>query len=584
MSFSGLLIKGLLWETQAWLREARIDKIYNYQNELHIYLYNHTERRFLVLSTDSRDFRLQLLTTKPDVTYPDKPSSFCMLLRRYLTGLPIENIIQPELERIITITFNLGYGQDLQTNRYRLICELMGRNSNLILVGPDNFILGAWRLSSAERNVYREVVPGAEYIVPPAQNGKDLLSIDSPYFRRSLLLAEPEGKLAQILVRIIQGIDLTIAEELLIKAGVNPNSKRADLKDNQLTPIWEQIALLQQSINANRWQPTLIVDQAEQPVDYVPIPITNRPNITYATFTQLLDTFYAPRMAQLNDHVQKKELETILKKELKKVKRKISAQEKDYAAAEDGAIYKTYADLIMANLHLIKLGSSTITLPAFEDGRPVIIPLDPALRGVKNAEDYYTKYAKANRKKKRSQEELQKSQDHLVFLEQLQEDLRQQETTEELLAIADELTELGLLRSKPTTRGTKRHKLKPQYKTIVIEEDTEVLIGKNSKQNDYITMQKAKPEDLWFHVKDLPGSHVILRTTNKSPSETAVLTAARLAATFSKAYQSTKVQVDFTHRKNVWKPRGAKSGMVLYENYKTLVVEPLNQRELQSLI
>ncbi|MBO8127466.1 MAG: NFACT family protein [Firmicutes bacterium] len=585
MSFSGLFLKGLLTEITPGLIQARIDKIYNYHNEYHFNLRAQRSRLVLVVSIDPKNFRLQLTEEKPPVTYPEKPNSFCMLLRRHLVGLPITAVNQPGLERIVFVDFTAGYGEDLKPRRYQLVCELMGRNSNLILVGPDGFILGAARQSSVEQNAHREVVPGAEYIPPPKQNSKNLLGLDSPFFRRSLLLAPPEEELRQGLLRTIQGIDKWMATRILESAGLSPDLKRSQLKDFQLNHLWEQVQKLKNITASGQWEPTMLVDKSGKPLDYEPFSLGVSSSRSFSGFSPLLDAFFLPLYSQEQETVTKKDLSSALKREIKKVKKKLKAQEKDYASAENAAEYKNKADLIMAYLYQIQPGSSSIYLPSFEDGSQVVIQLDPAKKPADNAELYYKKYAKAKRKRERALQELTKTKDYLAYLEQLQEDLRQQETPEDLTAIEEELISLGILKAKKDAPKQKR-KVRPglQYKQVALSDGTEILIGINSRQNDYVTMTKANPNDYWFHIKDQPGSHVILKTSGRGPSEEEIITAARLAATYSKAYQSRKVEIDYTQRKNVWKPKGAKPGMVLYKNYQTLVVEPFDQETLQGLM
>lgn len=585
MAFSGLFIRGLVSELRPWLREARIDKIYNFQNELHFYLHNRNEKRVLLVSTEARDYRFQLLATKPQVKYPERPSNFCMLLRRYLPGLPMDEMVQPGLERIITFYFSAGYGHDLQPMRYKLVCELMGKNSNIILVDPEDFILGAARLSSAERNSYREILPGAEYIPPPAQSGKDLLAIDSSHFRRNLLLAAPEENLSQVLVRTVQGLDQNIAHLILTQAELDPQTIRSSLKDFELNRLWKVIEELKEVVAQNHWQPSIIYDNQGKPIDYSPLASDTSSTAVHNSFTELLEAYYADRLETQTQRIEKGPLVAALKKELKRTKRKVAAQERDYASAQAGESYKANADLLMAYLHTLKSGANQVILPSFEDNQPVEIHLDPAKKPIENAEEYYSKYAKAKRKKERSRQELNKTLEYLSYLEQLQEDLRQQESPEDLAAIEIELIALGLLaHRKEMSHNRKKPKAGPQIRTIRLADGSEILVGKNSRQNDYITMSKAKPDDFWFHIKDQPGSHVILKTNNDQLPDETLLTAARLAATYSKAYQATKVEIDYTQKKNVWKPKGAKPGMVLYENYKTLLVKPYSPKELEEIL
>ncbi len=579
MSFSGLFIRGLLDELGPILIQSKIDKIYNYQNEMHFWLRTTQGKQVLVVSLDPRHYRLQLLAAKPEITYPEKPNNFCQLLRRHLPGLPLVELSQPGLERLIVLTFAAGYCPDLRPRHFRLVCELMGKYSNLLLLDADNFILGAARHSSGERNALREVVPGAEYQPPPTQSRHDLFSIDSPYFRRSLLLAPSNEPLVQVLLRTVQGLDKLLAQEILHRAGLDPQLTRAELKDYQLSPLWQQVAALQRIALSKQWAPCLVVDAAGKPTDFSPVALTHGNAQAVASFTVLQETFYQDIYQKQEAGIQKAELQEALTREIKKVKRKAAAQQQDFASAEEALDYKEKADLLLTYQHQIKPGQTSVTLPRFSDNRPVEISLDPAVGAVTNAERYYARYAKAKRKRERSQQELAKTIEYLRYLEQLQEDLRQLEDSSDLLTISDELASLGVIKAKtkPSPKRAGSAHQAPQYQSIRLDDGTEILVGRNSKQNDLITMTKAKPDDLWFHVKNRPGSHVILRTRpGEPPSEEAILYAARLAATYSSAYQSSKVEVDYTERKNVWKPKGAKPGMVLYENYRTLIVQPLD--------
>lgn len=498
---------------------------------------------------------------------PDIPPAFCMLLRKHLEEGRINRITQNGLDRVITFEIDLlGSGSKIITKK--IIFELTGKNSNIILT-QDNIILDSLRHVNAQQSSYRTILPGKEYISPPPQTGLDLLA-NSASAITDYICAIPAANILKALISGTTGIGKSTAQALLQAADILPAQIALDSAEKlTLTSV---ISLLQHSIS----QPDKLyahIGKTNQVKTILPLPpFLAEPAEKVKEFTCINDAvnFAATlKPIQLPRHEQ---LQKLTANEIMRQKKKLLVLHDDLAAAQNAEEQKIYADTLMANIYQIKKGQSTAMLHNIYDNCPVEIKLSPELTPVENAQLYYKRYNKYKRAQTEIYQQITAAEELLLYLESIEASLLTVSAKTEIDEIAQELTAAGLLRENK--KKTRPASSRPQPLQIRLSDDSSIYIGKNNRQNDYVTFTIGSPGDLWFHTKDIPGSHVILKTTLPQPSTEDIETAVQLAAHFSKAGTGSNIPVDCTQRRFVKKPSGSKPGFVIFTNQKTYFTTP----------
>lgn len=498
---------------------------------------------------------------------PDTPPAFCMLLRKHLEEGRINRITQSGLDRVITFEIDmLGASSKIITKK--IIFELTGKNSNIIL-SQDNVILDALRHVNTQQSSYRIILPGKEYVSPPPQEGLNLLEVD-PVAITEQITAIPAANILKALISGTTGIGKSTALALLQTADILPNQIALEIAEkNNLT---EQITLLQHNmqyqekvyavIGKTNQVKTLLVMPPVQPEEGTHIK-------EFACINEAVKFAAALKPIQLPKHEQ---LQKITTAEISRQKKKLLALQNDLDKAQNAEEQKIYADTLMANIYQIKKGQAKASLYNIYDNSLVEIALSPELTAVENAQAYYKRYNKYKRAQTELCQQIIATEDLLQYLGSIEASLLTAVTKTEIEEISQELTAAGLIRD-----NKKKNKLsaaKPQPLQLRISDDSTVYIGKNNRQNDYVTFTIGGPNDLWFHTKDIPGSHVILKTSLPQPAEQDIDIAVQLAAYFSKARSSSNIPVDCTQRRFVKKPSGSKPGFVIFTNQKTYFTTP----------
>ncbi|MDY0405935.1 NFACT RNA binding domain-containing protein [Virgibacillus sp. 179-BFC.A HS] len=561
MPFDGIVTKAVTEELQANLLPGRITKIYQpTDTELVFTIRSKGKNHSLLLSVHPVYARFHL--TKERYPNPQEPPMFCMFLRKYLSGAMLTSVAQYGMERIVC--FDVETKNEIgDVTHLRLIVELMGKHSNLMLVEKEKgHILDSIKHIGILKNRYRTVLPGSEYKLPPAQNKQNPLEINGDVFLQQLDFNA--GKLDKQIVNRLTGISPFIARELV---------RRANLGSPQdYKMAFEEI---QQDIINQQYLPAIYQDKKE---DYHVLQISsfNGEIHTFTSPSDMLDAFYSGKAQRDRVKQQAKDLYRIIHNELNKNERKLKKHHQQTVShAQDAGKYQRLGELLTANMHLVKKGDSEITVINYYDPEQaeVVIPLDPHKTPSENAQHYFKKYQKLKNSKVAMQKEMEKTKEDITYFEQLlqQIDVAGDEDIEE---IRDELRDEGFLKKQPR-RNHKNKQGKPKLEKYVSTDGTPILVGKNNRQNEYLTMKLAHHNEVWLHTKDIPGSHVVIRATE--PSEKTILEAAQLAAYFSKSQQSASVPVDYTKIRYVKKPNGAKPGFVTYTNQKTVFVTPTKE-------
>ncbi|MBO8171109.1 MAG: NFACT family protein [Bacillaceae bacterium] len=565
MAFDGIVTRAVTRELSEELETGRISKIYQPREmDLCFVIRMQKENKKLFISANPSFPRIHL--TEKTFSNPLNPPMFCMLLRKHCEGGIIERIRQVDMERIIHI--------DIKTRDelgdwkvVRLIVEIMGRHSNIILIDPDrNLILDGIHHVTPAVSRYRTILPGKDYVAPPEQNKASPLDVDREQFIRGMDLNA--GKMDKQIVQRFSGISPLIAREILHRAGL-------PTREN----LWREFSQLMHDIKEHRYEPILVHGQEKSYFSVIRLThVTDglEPDRikTFPTVSRLLETYYHERAERDAVRQRVHDLTRFLTNEINKNQKKIKKLEQTMRDAETADKWKLYGELITAYMHQIKKGDKSVrVINYYEEDQPEIdIPLDPEKSPADNAQHYFKKYNKTKTGLKAAREQLTKTREEIDYLEGVLVQL-DQATMKEVEDVREELEEQGYLRKrKPGKQDRRKKKEKPVPERFVSSEGIEILVGKNNKQNEYLTNRLASSRDTWLHTKDIPGSHVVIRA--EQFGEQTLLEAAELAAYFSKARQSSQVPVDYTLIKHVKKPNGSKPGYVIYDNQKTVYVTP----------
>ncbi|NLC77540.1 MAG: fibronectin/fibrinogen-binding protein [Clostridia bacterium] len=576
MAYDGMTMAAVTQELQC-LVDARIDKIYQ-PEQLTVLLHLRQKdgaRYRLLLSAEAMGARIHL-TDYPYLN-PASPPMFCMLLRKYLEGGRILSVIQQRLERILVFTVQ-SYNELRELCERRLICEVMGKHSNIILVNPDTGLIidGIKRYSHAVSR-HREVLPGSPYLAPPPQNKKDprLLSYEE---LEQGLLEQLEKTVTKALVQLLEGVSPLLAGELAWRAGLPEEAPVDSLGAYEFERIYSSLQELVAELEAGCPTPSLVREEtgftafsAFKLSRFVP------KTVHPSSVNETIDLYYQKEKEQRLFTGTKHRLTQVIKKELERCYKKAALQEDTLCLASEAEEYRIKGEILTANLFRIRPGDREVTLENFYDpnGNTLTIPLLPELSPAENAQRYFRHYNKAKNAAQKAAMYHRETIEEIAYLEGIQHSLETADTRGELDEIEEELVKQGYLKKPATKEADKKSASKPEPLAYLSSDGFSLLVGKNNRQNDYLTLKVAKDRDLWLHTKDIAGSHVIIKNPEGKPiPERTLLEAAHLAAYFSKGRMSSKVPVDYTERKNVKKPAGARPGMVIYENYQTVYVTP----------
>ncbi|MEC5422753.1 NFACT RNA binding domain-containing protein [Virgibacillus sp. C22-A2] len=566
MPFDGIVTRAVTEELKNVILPGKITKIYQPTlTELVLTIRSQGKNHNLLLSIHPTYARFHIT----DDTYrnPKEAPMFCMVLRKHLSGAVIEKVEQYGMERIIN--FSIKSRNEVGDIGYKtLVVELMGKHSNVMLIDQEKgHIIDSLKHISMAQNRYRTILPGHEYKLPPMQDKLSPLDIDGEYFIKKLDFNA--GKLEVQMVGMLVGFSPFIAKEVANRA-----------KLGSAAVYKQKFVEVQQLIKNNEYIPTIYRNKKE---DFHVLPITSfqGEKESFATTNKMLDYFYTGKAERDRVKQQAKDLYRFIKNEKDKNVRKMKKHQQTIKKAEGAEHYQKMGELLTAHMHVVSHGDKSVTVVDYYDPEQseLTIELNPTKTPSENAQSYYKTYQKLKTSKKIIEKEIIKTKEEITYLEQLlqQIDVASEEDIEE---IREELREEGYLKKQAKRKKQKNKQTKPVPEEYTSTDGTQILVGKNNKQNEYVTTKVAHRDDIWLHTKDIPGSHVIIRS--KEPSEGTLLEAAQIAAYFSKSQQSSSVPVDYTKIRHVKKPSGAKPGYVTYDNQKTLFVTP-NKKIIDEL-
>jgi predicted ribosome quality control (RQC) complex YloA/Tae2 family protein len=576
MALDGIVISNIVYELNNLLVGGRIDKIYQPENdELIISIRNNKKSYKLLLSALANMPRIHI--TEIQKKNPLNPPNFCMLLRKYITGGKVLKLKQPNFERIVEIHIeHLNELGDLCTKK--LIIEIMGRHSNIILCDNDNKILDSIKHVSLNVSSVREVLPGRIYAYPPSKNKVNPLN-DYSLEEFSDLLKNKNTIVHKALYFTFNGISPIIAEELCYKASLNSSTNTSELTKEDFNNLFTYYQSLKDTLNNYNYYPNIIVDNNDCYKEFSSVSLTSYSDysiISFDSISQLLDKYYAKSSNNSRISQKSSDIKKIISTNLERCYKKLDLQLKQIKDTESRDKYKIKGELITANIYNIKEGSDKFTTINYYTNEEITISLSPNLSPSENATKYYNRYNKLKRTYFALTEHIEDTKAEINHLESIQSSLNFVQAEEDLIMIREELMNYGYLRFRKNKNKKSLQKSKPfHYQT---SDGFDIYVGKNNLQNDELTMKFANSNDWWFHTKEVPGSHVIVKTNGRELSDSAFEEAAQLAAFYSKANTSTKVAVDYTLKKNIKKPAGSVPGYVIYHTNYSMYVTPSDRK------
>lgn len=544
MSFDGFFLHHMVEELRAELLNGRIQKINQpFDQELVLQIRSNRQSHRLLLSAHPVFGRIQL--TETTFENPAQPSTFIMVLRKYLQGAVIESIEQIENDRIVEITVSNKneIGDDIQAT---LIIEIMGKHSNILLVDKSsNKVLEVIKHIGFSQNSYRTLLPGATYIAPPSIEALNPFSIkDEKLFE----ILQTQKLTAKNLQSLFQGLGRDTAIELENLLTDDRLSKFRDFFKQETNPC-----LTDKSFSC--------------------VPFSTKIEGHFSSLSQLLDVFYKDKAERDRVKQQASELIRRVENELQKNRQKLKKQEKELLATENAEEFRQKGELLTTFLHQVPNDQDQVVLDNYYTNQPITISLDKALTPNQNAQKYFKRYQKLKEAVKYLTELIEETKATILYLESV-ETVLNQAGLDEIAEIREELIQTGFIRRRQREK-IQKHKKPEKY--LASDGKTIILVGRNNLQNEELTFKIARKEELWFHAKDIPGSHVVI-SGNLNPSDEVKTDAAELAAYYSKGRLSNLVQVDMIEVKKLNKPTGGKPGFVTYTGQKTLRVTPDSEK------
>lgn len=572
MALDTITINLLKKEFEEKIIDARIEKAYQPEkDEILLVIKSHTDAYRLVISANASQPRIHF--TKTVKENPQKAPMFCMLLRKHIQSGRIVGISQPECERILRFDID-SYDEFGELTRKYLICEMMGRNSNIILAKEDYTIIDSVKHVDFTVSSVRQILPGLKYEFPPAQDKIPVLSqeLSSVKIDMSHEGVRPD----KAIMAAVSGISPLLAREAVFRAIGEINKDCTQLDEGQKNNILSE---LKKIINFDM-QPCIIIEkETGRTVDFSPIDILqygeSAEKKIYPDLNSLLDDFYKTRDNTERMKQKSADMVHILHTNIDRTAKKIEVLKKTIKDAKRKDEYKIYGDLLTANLYRFAQGDNSVEVENYysENGETVRISLNPQLTPSQNAQRYYKLYRKAETAEREAAKQLESAGEELDYLESALVMTQNAQNESDLSAIRSELEQTGYVKKRNKGSRQKETVSKPRH--YISSDGLDIYVGRNNMQNDRLTLKFANTHDLWFHTKKIHGSHVIIKLgQDKEVPPATIKEAAMLAAYYSKARDSANVPVDYTVVKNVKKPNGAKPGMVIYDGYNTIYVKP----------
>ena len=568
MAFDGIVVANLVHELKSELLNGRIAKIAQPEaDELLLTIKSPSGQRRLYLSA-SASLPLIYLTenNKPS---PMTAPNFCMLLRKHIANGRIVDIYQPKLERIIHFTIeHLNELGDLC--RKELIVEIMGKHSNLIFCTEDGTIIDSIKHVSAQMSSVREVLPGRTYFIPDTMEKSDPLSITPEEF--TAVLQSKPLPLSKAIYTSFTGISPITAEEICFIAGIDSSLPPKELSDDIMQHLYNQFTLYFTNVKEGAFRPAIYY-LGKEPKEFASLPLTHFTEyrrVEFDKISNVLETYYAAKNTITRIRQKSSDLRHILQTALERNRKKYDLQIKQLKDTENRDRYKIYGELLHVYGYNLEEGAKTLEAFNYYTNEMIQIPLDPMLSPQENAKKYFNKYNKQKRTYEALSSLIQETSDDIRYLESVRTALDIARSEEDLAEIKEELIAAGYMKRK-FTKKKQRIKNKPLH--YISSDGYDMYVGKNNFQNEELTFHFANGNDWWFHAKQAPGSHVIVKTKGEELPDSTFEEAGRLAAYYSSMRNADKIEIDYVEKKHVKKPSGGKPGFVVYYTNYSLIID-----------
>ena len=579
MALDGIFMSFLSREIEAVAEGAKVNQV------------NQPSRDEIILTLHTRDGNKKLLISSradtPRVNFtaysaenPQTPPMFCMLLRKHLSSARLKALRQHELERTVFLDFE-GISSIGDKTMLTLAVEIMGKHSNCILIDSEGVIIDALRRVDMTLSSKRMVLTALKYELPPSQGKLSLLSVEPEVILRRVLELENSG-LDKALLSTLMGVSPVVCRELSYRVTGAVDFPVADMRDKENERLLQEIIKLRDFVREGKGTPLMLINSEKKPFDMSFFNIEQYGAFAekreMGSFCELLDEYYHTRDTMERMKAHSRDLTKLVSSSISRLSRKLSLQMQELEDTKNREELRIRGDLLQANLYRIEKGAPFVDVENFYDENysTIRIKLDPAKTPAQNSQKYYKDYARAKNADKILRVQIEKGREELLYLESVLDLIERTETSRDLSQIKQELNLGGYLRTQKTKQKPPSQLPPKEYKT---SEGFTVLVGRNNRQNDMLTLKESHKSDLWFHTKDIPGSHTVLRTEGREVSEKSILEAAAICAYNSKARESSQVPVDFTEIRYVTKPQDAPFGRVIYTHQHTVYVTPQNPEE-----
>ena len=572
MAFDGITVSAIKAEIEDKILGGRIDKVYQPEkDEIILGIRSMGQAYKLLLTSNASNPKFHFTQTNP--SNPMTPPLFCMVMRKHLQSGKIIKIEQPDFDRILNIYVeSLNELGDYSVKK--LVLEIMGRHSNIILTDENNTILDCIKHIGHDTSSVREVLPGREYTLPPSQGKINTLELDDNNFKE-VLGNSPSFEIQSVIYKNYTGISPIAASEICYRANVNGSTPVEALTDIQKEVIFNEFAKLVEDIKANRFYPESITNEKGKTIDFSPIEMSQFNGFEikkYTSISELIESFYANRDFAYRIGQKTQDLRKLITQNIERCIRKKDIQMQTLRSIKNRDELRLKGELLTANIYSIKKGMTTVELPNYysENQELVAIELDSNKTPSENAQKYYKAYNKAKRTFEALKDQIKSNDEELAYLESVLTSVNNCADEQDVKEIRRELREEGYVKKVKNQKDkSKKHSVPLHF---ISQDGFDIYVGKNNIQNDELTLKFARPRDIWMHTKNIPGSHVIIVANGQTIPDTTLNEGAMLSAFYSKAKNSSKVPVDYTEKKNVKKPNGSKPGFVIYETNKTAYI------------
>ena len=579
MAFDAIVVNSLARELNEMLEGTKIDKVYQPEkDEVCLKIRSGKDNYKLVLSASPSHPRVYIADNY-EKQNPKKAPVFCMTLRKHIQSGVIAGVVQVGFERIIRIAID-SYDELREKTRKYLYVEIMGKHSNIILVhDTENRILDSIKRVPPSVSRLRQILPGMAYELPPVQDKiNPMANID----RQELIdrIRSCDMQIFKAIYSNILGLSPTVAREICYRLDIDKSMSSLEIGDGEIDRIIKEINLMFGKLELGQAYPNMIIDEKrDKIVEFSSIKLNQYEDLTEINFdrvSQAIESYYISKDIKDRINQRASAMKKSLQIKLDRVNNKIKKQNQELLESEKADDYRVKGELLTSYIYMVQKGMEEVELDNFYDNNSKIrVSLNKNLTPSENAQKYFKKYNKMKNASEEISKQIKINLEESEYLENSLLAIENCDNDKDLKEIREELIREGYIKSYRMPK--KDIKPNTQYLKYMSSGGNLIMVGKNNKQNDYLTLRLADNEDLWFHTKNIPGSHVVLKCAGKKVLDEEILEAATLAAYYSKAKISANVPVDYTIKKHVKKPSGAKPGMVIYETNKTAYVTPSDE-------